>query len=162
MNALPDHLAATDWKSLAHAYGSAEDIPALLEAAVTDTRGGHISGSPWFDLWSALCHQGDSYSASLAAVPHLVRLAALPAYRTKFDPLFLAACIEVSRLEGRGPELTAASSATYREALSKGRELAESALTQTLDQDSRAVIEGCVPAFSGDFRAARAIWDPEQ
>jgi hypothetical protein len=27
---------------------------------------------PWFALWSALAHQGDVYSASFAAVPHII------------------------------------------------------------------------------------------
>ena len=96
-----------DWPALSHAYGPAADIPALLTMAETDTRGGHIAGSTWFDLWSALCHQGDTYSASYAAVPLLIRLAELPAYREKYDPLLLAASIEVSRLEPEQGHTTA-------------------------------------------------------
>ena len=161
MSALPDDLSKTDWASLAHAYGSAENIPAWLRDAETDTRGGHVPGSAWFSLWSALCHQGDSYIASYAAVPHLIRLAALPAYRRSYDPIFLAACIEVSRLEGRGPELDLDSSASYREALLQGKELATLALELPVDKDAKKVFEGCVPAFAGDHRAARAIWDKE-
>ncbi|MFD7105724.1 hypothetical protein [Streptomyces celluloflavus] len=60
----------TDWSQLSHAYGSAEDIPALL---------GRISREPkpelWSDLWSALCHQGSVYSASFAALPWLADVA---------------------------------------------------------------------------------------
>ncbi|MFQ6198098.1 hypothetical protein [Streptomyces sp. NPDC000405] len=61
----------TDWPQLSHAYGSAEDIPALL---------GRISSEPtaelWNDLWSALCHQGSVYPASFAALPWLAETAA--------------------------------------------------------------------------------------
>ncbi|TWJ07747.1 hypothetical protein LX16_4909 [Stackebrandtia albiflava] len=56
----------TDWSSLGHAYGSAEDIPEKLErlrAAPTSAL--------WTDLWSALCHQGTVYSASYAALDWL-------------------------------------------------------------------------------------------
>jgi hypothetical protein len=34
------------------------------------------SSEPWFSLWSALAHQGDVYTASFAAVPHVVRVLA--------------------------------------------------------------------------------------
>jgi hypothetical protein len=159
--ALPDDLSSTDWTALAHAYGSAENIPSLLRAAETDTRGGHIPGSPWFSLWSALCHQGDTYTASYAAVPHLVRLATLQAFRENYDPLYLAACIEVSRLEGRGPTLDRHSAASYREALHQGKELAKKALGLTQDKEARSVYAGCLSAFEGDYHAAHAIWDME-
>ena len=159
---LPDDFSSTAWASLAHAYGSAEDIPALLRNAETDTRGGHIPGSPWFSLWSALCHQGDSYAASYAAVPHLIRLARLPPYSSKYDPIYLAACIEVSRLEGRGPSLDVGCSASYLEALRQGKELATKALAQPLDQNAKRVFEGCVSAFAGDHAAARTKWDKEE
>ncbi|MFC8794142.1 hypothetical protein [Streptomyces cinereoruber] len=60
----------TDWSRLSHAYGSAEDIPALL------TR---VAAGPepelWNDLWSALCHQGSVYPASFAALPRLAHMA---------------------------------------------------------------------------------------
>jgi hypothetical protein len=64
------------WERLKHAYGSASDIPVLLRAVepLPPYVGG--MGDPYSDLWSALCHQGDIYSASYAAVPHLVRIAA--------------------------------------------------------------------------------------
>ncbi|MER5355611.1 hypothetical protein ABT093_35460 [Kitasatospora sp. NPDC002551] len=56
----------TDWSRLSHAYGPADDIPDLLD---------RIASAPtdelWNDLWSALCHQGSVYPASLAALPWL-------------------------------------------------------------------------------------------
>lgn len=67
------------WSELRHAYGPASDIPALLRQldTVPESRG---EEEPWFTLWSALAHQGDVYSASFAADPHVVAaLAAAPA-----------------------------------------------------------------------------------
>jgi hypothetical protein len=65
-------LASPRWAELTHAYGSAADIPALLGQldALPSSEG---DKEPWFSLWSALAHQGDVYSASFAAVPHVVR-----------------------------------------------------------------------------------------
>ncbi|OKJ69627.1 hypothetical protein [Streptomyces sp. CB02261] len=60
----------TDWPRLSHAYGSAEDIPALLARIASESEPGL-----WNDLWSALCHQGSVYSASFAALPWLAGMA---------------------------------------------------------------------------------------
>jgi len=64
-------LESPRWSELTHAYGCASDIPALLRQlmAVSDA---NADEEPWFTLWSALAHQGDVYSASFAAVPHVV------------------------------------------------------------------------------------------
>ncbi|WP_329669553.1 hypothetical protein [Arenimonas sp.] len=61
-----------DWKMLHHAYGPAEDIPARLEEIRSFPAETDWQSEPWFSLWSALYHQGDVYSASLAAVPFIV------------------------------------------------------------------------------------------
>jgi len=95
-------LALSDarWSSFTHAYGPAKDIPALLSRARDDTGQASKPGTAWFDLWSALCHQGDTYTASYAAVPHLVQLAPDQLKRQRYDALYLTACIELARLEG--------------------------------------------------------------
>ncbi|GHH34347.1 hypothetical protein [Lentzea cavernae] len=59
----------TDWSVLHHAYGTAEDVPGLLARAAANDR------EAWTELWSALCHQGTSYPASYAALPHLADMA---------------------------------------------------------------------------------------
>ena len=62
-------IPANRWSQLTHAYGAAVDIPTLLERARFDLRPGSDSQSAWFELWSALCHQGDADTASYAAAP---------------------------------------------------------------------------------------------
>jgi hypothetical protein len=61
-------MGMTDWSVLHHAYGTAEDIPALLDRAAANDQ------EAWSQLWSALCHQGSSYTASYAALPHLAEM----------------------------------------------------------------------------------------
>jgi hypothetical protein len=58
------------WSELDHAYGAAGNIPALLRALERGEQ------SAWDEIFSALCHQGTVYTASYAAVPHLVRIGA--------------------------------------------------------------------------------------
>jgi hypothetical protein len=81
----------TDWVQLTHAYGSAQDIPGLLERAVPDPN------SPvWTDLWSRLCHQGTVYAASFAAVPALSQMARQWSAADRVMPLALAGAIVAS------------------------------------------------------------------
>ncbi|MFJ9324237.1 hypothetical protein [Streptomyces globisporus] len=56
--------------ALSHAYGSAEDVPDLLDRIASEPK-----PELWSDLWSALCHQGSVYSASFAALPWLAGVA---------------------------------------------------------------------------------------
>lgn len=64
---------AFDWTTVSHAYGDATDVPAMLRAlAVGDETG---PDAPAGDLWGSICHQGTVYSASVATVPFLARLA---------------------------------------------------------------------------------------
>lgn len=154
--------AEPQWDTLRHAYGSAGDIPTLLGRAEFDLRRGHETGSTWFQLWSALCHQGDAYSASYAAVPALIRLAETPIYSAHYDPLLLAACIELARLEGTGPQLPDESIPTYLAALKRGRVLATEALKNSaMDSVSVRAYRGCVAAFHGQSIAARNILDED-
>ena len=60
----------TDWGTLHHAYGDAGDVPALLDRLTPDPK-----ADAWDEVWSRLCHQGTVYSASFAALPHLLELA---------------------------------------------------------------------------------------
>ncbi|MET9555972.1 HEAT repeat domain-containing protein [Streptomyces sp. NPDC006645] len=68
-----DGIDDIDWSALTHAYGSAEDIPALLRAAGSADAGERATALE--ELVSSLCHQGSIYPATVAAVPFLARLA---------------------------------------------------------------------------------------
>ena len=78
----------TDWSRLRHAYGTAEDMPGLLEQAGPDQ-----GTQAWRDLWSRLYHQGAAYSASYAALPALTQKAREWPARDRTGPLLLAAAI---------------------------------------------------------------------
>lgn len=106
------------WGQLEHAYGSASDIPGFLRTLHSST--GPADGydsQPWFGLWSRLCHQGDIYSASYAAVPHIVEVASKT--RSPIDPSFflLPSAIEVARTAGRGQPISEDLSHDYFAAL---------------------------------------------
>jgi hypothetical protein len=150
------------WTSLSHAYGPAADIPELLNRAKDDPRPGHVTGSAWFDLWSALCHQGDAYTASYAALPHLVVMATPHLQRQRYDAILLAACIELARLDGRGPSVPDDISVAYHAAVREGLSFARANVAQAWDIDSRNALEGSAAAFSGDVGGAHAILDADE
>lgn len=151
----------TDWDSLHHAYGPAGDIPALLAAAANDARAGHEAGTPWFDLWSALCHQGDAYSASLAAVPHLIEMAPKQLAERRYDAVLLAASIEQARMEGRAPAVPVELRTEYEAAIASGLAAAQSALPTAWDADSELALKGSIAVFSGDLTNAQSIFDAD-
>jgi len=159
-----DRMLALDdprWTALSHAYGPASDIPDLLTRAGQDFRPGHQPESTWFDLWSALCHQGDIYTASYAALPHLIAVAQGHLERKRYDPIFLSACIELARLEGRGPAIPTDLAPSYRQAVAMARTLAVENVSSAWDSDSDAALRASAAALGGDIRGARLILDAD-
>jgi hypothetical protein len=147
------------WRFLEHAYGSAGDIPGLLLEAETDLRPGHEPGTTWFKLWSALCHQEDIYTASYAAVPKLIDLAHRPSYLGRYEPIWLAANIELSRLEGRGPAFPDSLTDAYRQAIQQGLQLAQEAAKLKLNSDASGAYAISAVIFAGDDNRARELLD---
>lgn len=89
-------LSSTRWRELRDAYGSAEKIPELLRQLST-LPSDDGSTEPWFSLWSALAHQGDIYSASFAAVPHVIEVIANAPDRVSDVYFHFPAWIEICR-----------------------------------------------------------------
>jgi len=92
-------LDSPQWNELKHAYGVASDIPLLLKQleAAPSSNG---TGKLWQSLWGSLCHQGDVYPASYAAVPHLVRILATEPLHADANFFLLPAGIEIARASG--------------------------------------------------------------
>src|SRR5215475_8916129 len=84
------------WSELQHAYGVASDIPALL-GQLADLPCSHGNAEPWFSLWSALAHQGDVYSASFAAVPHVIAALAIDPSKADAGYFHFPAWVECCR-----------------------------------------------------------------
>jgi hypothetical protein len=84
------------WSMLQHAYGSAVDIPNLLRQleSLPSSEG---NSEPWFSIWSALAHQGDVYTASFAAVPHVVHYLASDPSAASFVYFQFPAWVEICR-----------------------------------------------------------------
>jgi hypothetical protein len=153
-------LDSPEWAQFRHAYGAAANIPLLIkQLAGTPRRKGTPQEEPWFSLWSALCHQGDVYDASYAALPHFVRIANTAAGPIDFDFFLLPACIEVARSKGRGPKIPTALSEAYFGALQNLHECAFRHAADAWDIDMTRSVAAALAAAKGQYRLAEALID---
>ena len=153
-----------DWTTLRHAYGTAGDIPALLDRARVAPPPRDYRDEPWFTLWSSLCHQGDVYTASYAAVPELIAIAEQrrSEARTSYACLYMAAIIELERAapeSSEPPPLPRELALAYSNALKLGATLTTQARVPDSDADMRAMLEICRAVFDGEFTRARVLTD---
>ena len=129
-------LDSAKWRQLQHAYGSAEDIPALLRLLPTaPVKPADYKTEPWFSLWSTLCHQDDIYSASYAAVPHITAVAASRPPHERWDFVHLVTRIEVCRHYSDAPPIHSEFEADYFAALEQMRVLVLECLRPKLDKE---------------------------
>lgn len=149
-------LDSDEWSELQHAYGSAADVPALLHAIEAFPVQEEFDSEPWFTLWSSLYHQGRVYSASFAAVPHIVRVLSTAPSRATFDFFLLPACIEVGRVanETAVPEKL---NDAYFEALAELPRLAADAARKGWDAETCMAALAATAAATGQHLLAQLL-----
>jgi hypothetical protein len=146
------------WNDLGHAYGSAGDIPELLRKL--NASRGPKSGAqeePWFTLWSSLCHQGDVYTASYAAVPHLVDMATRSTGPIDSSFYHMPAAIEVARVSGRGPEIPAPDLDDYHSAIGRLVECVSIHRNEAWDQSTVLSAAAALAVAKGHIEVAEAL-----
>ena len=113
------------WQSLSGGYGIPYDPSLALEALEN-------GATSWDELWENLHHQGDVGTASYAAVPHIVRIAA-KLWRNKWEPYALVATIETERHRRSNPDIPDWLASSYALAIRDLAKLAASELLNTSD-----------------------------
>jgi len=142
------------WADLEHAYGPAKNVPALLRD-LDALPSSEDKKEPWFTLWSALAHQGDVYSASFAAVPHVVRVLSTAPERADSAFFHFPAWVEICRHRKQipiPPELTEA----YFAALAQLPSLVGAAAARRWDENFLACALSAVAAAKGFPSVAEA------
>ena len=84
------------WAELTQAYGTAEDVPRLLEALACIGRE-DARAEVWFALWRTLHRPGEAFTASYAAAPHLLAIGGVLGLRERAEAAHLLTRIETSR-----------------------------------------------------------------
>lgn len=148
-------LESSRWSELEHAYGRASDIPQLLRQ-LQDLPESEGQSEPWFTLWSALAHQGDVYSASFAAVPHVI--AALSTSPIKADVSFIhfPAWVEICRVKQETPVPPDLADGYFAALQRLPALVAEAALGRT-DPDFAACATAAIAATLGQHAMAEVI-----
>jgi hypothetical protein len=151
-------LESAEWQELGHAYGPASDIPDLLRRLAQDT--GPKTGfqeEPWHSLWSSLCHQGDVYAASYAAIPHIVDIALGTTLQMDLSFFLLPTCVEIARAKGRGPGIPPALELAYRRALRRLLECAIRHTREDWDNVTAVLAMAAMAAAKGRTELAEAM-----
>lgn len=148
-------LETKQWAALRHAYGSAENIPALLaQLGTLPTSLGNAE--PWISLWSALAHQGDVYSASFAAVPHVIEALALRPEKADHAFFHFPAWVEICRVKHK-IEVPEALREAYFLALARLPSLVAEASNREWDSGFLACTLAAIAAAKGQTIVAEAV-----
>lgn len=146
------------WSDLQHAYGSAADIPALLRMLrASPAQPASPEDEPWFSLWSSLCHQGDVYPGSYAAVPHIVQIARETTTPIALSFFQLPAAIEVARLTGRGAEVPAPDALAYTHAIADLPEIVTIHLRHAWDRETLLCAAAALAVGKGHAEIAETL-----
>lgn len=142
------------WSELRHAYGVASDTPALLRQlqSLPESTG---KSEPWFSLWSSLAHQGDVYSASFAAVPHVVRALATAPTLASSTYFQFPAWVEICR-QNNGTPIPPNLDAAYYSALAELPGLVAAAASRPWGADFTACALSAIAAAKGNGKVAEA------
>lgn len=146
------------WGELRHAYGNAKDVPGLLRALALST--GPIAGfqdEPWFSLSSSLCHQGDVYTPSYAALPHIVQIASCARPPIDFRFFALPVGVEIARKTGHGPDIPQSYAADYHHAIQRLMEIASQYRNGPWDQSMLLSISAAQAVAKAHIDIAEAL-----
>ena len=150
-------LESPEWAKLSHAYGNAEDIPGLLLQLQALPIHDGPAAEPYFSLWSALCHQGDAYSASYAGVPHIVSAIAVEPTRAHWSLFLLVASIEIARCTGHAPALADNLREPYEAAMQSIPRLVGEAAATSWDHWHCGAALACIAVAKGHIELGQAI-----
>jgi hypothetical protein len=150
-------LDSVRWSSLNHAYGSAADIPKLLRQLESLPPCVAYGDEPYFSLWSALCHQGDVYTASFAAVPRVVNAISHDPQHAPLTLLQIVTCIEIARSQKNGPDVPPDLLADYSESLAQIPDLVARAAKANWNDIYCPVALAAVAAAKGFCSLAEAL-----
>jgi hypothetical protein len=154
-------LKSPTWNELRHAYGEASDIPAMLRELESFPPNDSSEAPPYFMLWSSLCHQGDVYTASYAAVPHIIRALSQDPGRALIDYFMLPAYIEIARAKGSGPPIPENLAEAYFAALAEIPSLAARASTNPWSELQCRTIAAAIAVAKGQTALGEAIFELE-
>ncbi|MBO9786632.1 hypothetical protein [Xanthomonas phaseoli] len=113
---------------------------------------------PWFTLWSALAHQGDVYSTSFVAVPHVVHALARAPDKADHWYFQFPALGEICRAKSQA-EIPEDLRAAYVNSLAELSSLVVTASSRAWDPKFLACALAAVAAAKGQPAVAEAVFE---
>ncbi len=150
-------LDSPSWATLEQAYGTAEDIPHLLAHLATDAES--ELGALWMGLWATLWRGGRIYSASYAALPHLVAYASRQPAAERARALHLVASIELARVGGVGPPLPDELAPAYHAAIASIPAVVAASVGEPWSDDTTQILSAVLAIAKGNVALGRAALD---
>lgn len=149
------------WKELRTAYGSGADVPEKLSRLVERPSFQDLRlADPDDLLYGFLCHQGTVYTATFAALPHLIERAALLGPRERLELLIFAGFVEEGRNRNDAAAVPEFLSRAYIEAIKAAASIAWQDLAEPWDEWSFRYLVGAYAALRGFRRIGSAIMGP--
>ena len=152
-------LSSPRWKKLSQAYGSAEGIPALLIQLKTAPLSESYQSEPCNSLCGSLCHQSDSYTASYAAVPHIIHLGLKRLKRPVSERFDFILMIEAMRHKKASPRVPRDLKSSYEDAIRSGYALVKSSLDHSWSEEEYRVMLGALLVFRGNPALGNILLD---
>lgn len=114
---------------------------------------------PWDTLVSSLCHQGTIYSASFAAIPHIIDIGIRAAGDHEIDVGFflLPTIVEQSRLAGEQPAVDEDIFVDYLASIGRLHELTHAVREQKWELDYSAVVCAALAVAKGQLQLSKCI-----
>lgn len=156
----PLALDSPRWRTLQQAYGSAEDIGALL-AALYDQDDDDARTELWYGAWATLCPGDRIYSAAYAAAPHLLRIAATRDFAERVSAIHLVAQVEISRHASGAPGIDDDLVAAYASAIESLPSQVMQLVAMTWDEPTAQVLAAALLAGKRQHALARLLLQPD-
>ena len=145
------------WSDLTHAHGSACDIPPRLRQLSQFPAADGLDQEPYASLWRDLLHNRHVYTASYAALPHMVEMMGDAPDRANWRVLELVTRIEIARVRGNGPAMDDAHAALYYTAIDRLPEVVAAMARQSWDEPLARAAAAALAASRGQHTLAEAI-----
>ncbi|MGH9767981.1 MAG: hypothetical protein ACREAB_11150 [Blastocatellia bacterium] len=142
---------------MSHAYGGASNIPQLIKQLKTAPPPKDGKSEPWFSLWSSLCHQFDVYTASYAALPHIVAIAESKPVKQRLEFFSFIGAVEAYRHRNGAPPIPPFLEKDYFTAIEQAAGLILDSLVADWDEEEMIVLLGAYAITRGHHRLGNAI-----
>jgi hypothetical protein len=145
------------WRNLSHAYGAALNVPPLIEQLKSAPPPKDWKSEPWHSLWDLLCHQFDVFTASYAALPHVVTIAASKPVKHRLEFFSFIGAVEAYRHRETAPLIPEYIEHGYRAAIQQAANLVHDSLAVDWDEEEMIVLLGAYAITRGHYHLGNAI-----